>query len=429
MEGVILDLNMQFKPTPKIAKNEIKPIEKDFSSTLKAIEERKQNQGHKIHEKKKDTLNHQIKPNGEIKEDEDKENNEDDTMILKEGNKPIIYENLVNLMANNLDLEENHPTIDLEANYIIASVEREDISEEDHINPFFEIARETDIEKSQTIQKDENPNHLINIMDPAEKKNPFIELDNSQLDKKVKDATINYPNVEAESNDEPIDFNSYMSQETDFEETNHTNLEAISQRKSDHQDLNLTRDEELKSSAEEVDIEIDNQPILTPNKDIINVKEDSFDFEKAETIDKKDLIQQIVQKVRFDYQNPKNEIKIKLKPEILGEMTMNIEVAKGAITAKIMVENQRTKEIIEANIIQLKEEIKDTGLEIRTFEVFVGNDGDFDKHNFNHFNFHQNNRRIRIRGSNTKASSSYDENLETSGKVESYSENGLDLLA
>ena len=47
---------------------------------------------------------------------------------------------------------------------------------------------------------------------------------------------------------------------------------------------------------------------------------------------------------------------------------MKIEVAKGAITAKIMVENQN-KEIIEGNIIQLKEEIKDTGLEIKTFEV------------------------------------------------------------
>ena len=111
-------------------------------------------------------------------------------------------------------------------------------------------------------------------------------------------------------------------------------------------------------------------------------------------------------------------------------MTMKIEVEKGSIVVRIMVENQRTKEIIEGNIIQLREEIKDTGLEIKTFEVYVGNGGDLDKHSFNHFNFNQNKRRILIRGTNSKATISYDENISESGKeLKLYGESSLDLLA
>ncbi len=110
---------------------------------------------------------------------------------------------------------------------------------------------------------------------------------------------------------------------------------------------------------------------------------------------------------------------------------MNIEVVKGAVTAKIIVENQRTKEIIEGNLIQLKEGIKDTGLEIKTFEVFVGNNSDFDKHSSGQFNLKQNNKKVKLKSQDNKSVKVYGEQpIENEGNInEEYFENSLNLFA
>ncbi len=110
---------------------------------------------------------------------------------------------------------------------------------------------------------------------------------------------------------------------------------------------------------------------------------------------------------------------------------MNIEVIKGEVIAKVMVESQRTKEVIESNLIQLKEGIKDTGLEIKTFEVFVGSGSDFDKHNSGQFNLNKNNQKTKIKVQDNKSIKNYEEG-SIDNKINSiglYSENGLNLFA
>lgn len=148
-------------------------------------------------------------------------------------------------------------------------------------------------------------------------------------------------------------------------------------------------------------------------------------------IEPKEVVEQIVQKVKFDLSENKNEIKLSLKPEALGEMTMNIEVAKDGVIAKIMVDNYRAKEIIEGNIFQLKEGIKDTVLEIKTFEVFVGNGSDFDKHNSQQFNLKQNSKKIRIKKEDNKRVENYGEQLVESSmnSINLNSESGMNLQA
>ena len=106
----------------------------------------------------------------------------------------------------------------------------------------------------------------------------------------------------------------------------------------------------------------------------LEVKEQSLD-----EIYQKDLFKQIVDKVKFIQDDIRQEIRIKLKPEILGELMMRMEVEKGVVVANIMVDNYKTKEIIETNLYQLKEDMHDNGLEIKTFEVFVGTNEDFER--------------------------------------------------
>ncbi|HHV38140.1 MAG TPA: flagellar hook-length control protein FliK [Tepidimicrobium sp.] len=96
-------------------------------------------------------------------------------------------------------------------------------------------------------------------------------------------------------------------------------------------------------------------------------------------MDDKQIYEQIIDKARLLIDGDKQEIRIKLKPEILGELILKVESEKGALLAKIMVDSYRTKELIEANLYQFEKEIEENGLDIRTFEVFVGNNEDFQK--------------------------------------------------
>lgn len=166
--------------------------------------------------------------------------------------------------------------------------------------------------------------------------------------------------------------------------------------------------------------EVKNKSII---KDMPNMK-----FEKAPDIDNKEIIQQIVDKVKLVVDDYKQEIKISLKPEILGELMLNMEVEKGNLLARIMVDNYRTKELIEANLYQLKEDMKENGLEIKTFEVFVGTNEDFQREKRQEFHLGKKSKKIKVRDEEIKEIKLYDENVfQISEDV--YGEGQLNLFA
>lgn len=162
---------------------------------------------------------------------------------------------------------------------------------------------------------------------------------------------------------------------------------------------------------------------------------DNFQVEDQEPIDKKQFMEHIVEKVKYDLGNNKNQIKLTLKPESLGEMIMEVELVKNNLVAKVMVDNQKSKEIIENNLLQLKEGVKDTGLEIKSFEVFVGNNSDFDKQNSSGFNFNNPNKRnkkIKVKSEDQdKKIGTYEDNIKTNENsiVSQYSQSNLNLFA
>lgn len=189
----------------------------------------------------------------------------------------------------------------------------------------------------------------------------------------------------------------------------------------------------MSSNTEEV-VEVENETFGPFIKEGIEFANDIAIEAEMPEIEPKDVVKQIVDQVKFDLSEGNNRIKLSLRPESLGEMTMNLEVAKDGIIARIMVDNYRTKEIIEGNMFQLQEDIKDTGMEIKTFEVFVGNGSDFDQHNFNQsgqFNLKQNSKKLRIKAENNKLIRDYEDGtIENMAEPLNYSgDGGLNLLA
>ncbi|WP_243414671.1 flagellar hook-length control protein FliK [Sporosalibacterium faouarense] len=114
---------------------------------------------------------------------------------------------------------------------------------------------------------------------------------------------------------------------------------------------------------------------------------------KAHDIDKNDLIKQIVSKVKINTNSNSSQIKISLKPEILGEMSLKLSMDEGVISAKAIVQDQQVKQLIESNLNQLRENLEEQGINITNFEVSVGDDSNFQRHNGHNWN-HKRSRRI-----------------------------------
>lgn len=432
MKTLVLDLNFQIQAATKTISKDLKSSERDFSSTLEAIKEKNQSQGPSNKGSKKDLNSHTVKYKDKIKADkEDEERDKRVIEIEEDVNIPIFYKNLF-LITDSLNLEDEPNSLELETGPQTELVESVNVNDEEILfNTLLVDNEEFDLEKNKPVHEEEISNDPTDKVDFTGKDKSTIKTDFIQDSGKIQVNTIDLNPMEGNLLDKAsVTDDTVKGYLLEPEENKSNWIQEPVQYKTDNPEIELVTDERNNIATKETDIKIDPQPILTANNEFISVKDNTIELDKADTIDKKDLINQIVQKIKLDFQSHKNEIRIKLKPEILGEMTMKIEVEKGSIVVRIMVENQRTKEIIEGNIIQLREEIKDTGLEIKTFEVYVGNGGDLDKHSFNHFNFNQNKRRILIRGTNSKATISYDENISESGKeLKLYGESSLDLLA
>lgn len=133
-------------------------------------------------------------------------------------------------------------------------------------------------------------------------------------------------------------------------------------------DLRRKGFENTKDSSMEIDVKTDN---LTDIKTDTENKILSNNGNMQETID---IIEQVAEQVDVTVMEDKSEMVIKLKPDHLGKVTMQISVENGNVTAKFLAESQRVKEILEANFQDLKDMLNKQGMSVQNLSVSVGND-------------------------------------------------------
>ena len=85
------------------------------------------------------------------------------------------------------------------------------------------------------------------------------------------------------------------------------------------------------------------------------------------------VMEQIVSSMRVVTQGTLAEIRIQLKPEHLGEVSLRISTQNGIVVAQFVAESQRVKEIIEAGFNRLRESLEEQGINVQQIEVSVGN--------------------------------------------------------
>ncbi len=102
-----------------------------------------------------------------------------------------------------------------------------------------------------------------------------------------------------------------------------------------------------------------------------------------------DVIRQIVQKMTLRSHGQQSRMQIRLKPEFLGDIRMQIITQNQHVMVRMTADSQSVKEIIEQNMHQLKTDLQQHGLHIDKFEVLVGQDDSGWKNNSHHSAYQQ----------------------------------------
>jgi len=96
---------------------------------------------------------------------------------------------------------------------------------------------------------------------------------------------------------------------------------------------------------------------------------------KLQTVNRAEIINQIVKKAEVIVTGANSEMKLQLEPENLGKLTLKVAVERGLITAKFVVESYEVKQALESNFNELKDLLQDKGLDIQNINVSVGQNG------------------------------------------------------
>ncbi|MFP4163347.1 MAG: flagellar hook-length control protein FliK [Chitinispirillaceae bacterium] len=84
------------------------------------------------------------------------------------------------------------------------------------------------------------------------------------------------------------------------------------------------------------------------------------------------VMRQISEKMQSAVRSGVHELKIQLRPESLGEVRLNIRMENEVVFARIQVENQQVKQIIETHLQTLKDALEEQNIHAGSFSVDVG---------------------------------------------------------
>ena len=229
------------------------------------------------------------------------------------------------------------------------------------------------------------------------KLNKYDELEKrlEELRKKFDDSSDveNDNDLEMEANLEMSgeSMNSEFESYFDEQEGLNSNTDGKEDRKFNISDFR--KKDGINEKVDQLDFNVDE--IKTEVEDIaMNATTEVFETKATNMQEQIDVIRQISEKVDINLFEDKSEMIIKLKPDHLGKVTVEIAVENGNITAKFLAESQKVKEILESNMQDLKDHLAKQGMMIQDLSVSVGDQNKepvFEQRNYKSFKRKQNN--------------------------------------
>jgi len=96
--------------------------------------------------------------------------------------------------------------------------------------------------------------------------------------------------------------------------------------------------------------------------------------ESLKTAFRGEVLNEIVEKAVLMLKNGQKVMRIRLKPEFLGELQVKVTAEHHRVALRIVAENPLVKDLIENNIALLKNSLQNQGLEMDQFDVYVGSE-------------------------------------------------------
>jgi flagellar hook-length control protein FliK len=130
--------------------------------------------------------------------------------------------------------------------------------------------------------------------------------------------------------------------------------------------------------------------------------------------DPHNIASQIVDQARLVTGQKNTEMIIQLKPEHLGELTLKVTVEGGVVSASFHSNNSEVRNVIEASLPQLKQDLSNQGLKIENVGVYAGL-GDF----FSNGQQRESQGKPEVKVQNKKTEEDFLEALESTSSIES----------
>lgn len=115
-----------------------------------------------------------------------------------------------------------------------------------------------------------------------------------------------------------------------------------------------------------------NEAVATPQNQVV---QEFLNVETVEplpqSVNTQDVIDQIVESARVILTDDKTSMELQLNPQNLGKIILKVTEQEGAVTAKIMTQNAVVKEALEAQTVELRQNLEQAGVKVDAVEVTV----------------------------------------------------------
>lgn len=307
-----------------------------------------------------------------------------------------IFQDKVNKKDEKLEVQRKDKKDDVSDTKEVEN-KREEIKNEDIDNKDDKIEGSKEKKEKKKIEEQENENQEMTL---EEKLQALLDKMDVELNEEVENTdvgesvdevglltaetetiTLNIEDEESTENEEQID----VEENSDVIEEG---LDNIQEQINISDENNKTDKENTKDSSNndgkfklvdnrtqnDVNSEaVENKFDVNLNSDVKTTQDVNGTSRLVQNQERINILKQVTDQIDVSLFDDKSEMIIKLKPEHLGKLTVQISVENGNISAKFLAESEKVKAILESSFNELKQTLEQQGMNIQNLDVSVGN--------------------------------------------------------
>ena len=252
----------------------------------------------------------------------------------------------------------------LNENIITNAVENEisgNVDENSNIN---NITNQDSL-NNQTLQSEISNEQLSNVqVTESENSSQGVEAINQDME-------VLNANIDNQKNESKLDDNMKVSDSdnsiTDIISDKNINIaETETDAKQDSFGSNAKRQSDTKTAVETF-----YNKFITNLEKSLGIDEGSLLKEVSNIKEMREIVNQIIDKIKVNINKDSTTMKLNLNPEHLGKVELAVTSKAGVMTAEFVVENKTAKEAIEKGLPALIEKFEEQGLKVEAVEVSI----------------------------------------------------------